>query len=72
MDSQYAANVCTVLAPGIEYIWRHGAAYIQVLYSVESNQKREKLRQDSGDAKRRYRKERHQVGALQEGVLENM
>ena len=40
MDSQYAVNVCTVLAPGMEYIWRHGAADIQVPSPVGSNHKR--------------------------------
>ena len=28
--SQYAANVCTVIAQGMDYIWRHGAADIQI------------------------------------------
>ena len=30
LDSKYAANVCTVIAPGMDYIWRHGAADIQI------------------------------------------
>ena len=25
LDSQYAANVCTMIAPGMYCIWRHGA-----------------------------------------------
>ena len=34
LDAQYAANVCTVIAPGMDYIWRHGAADIQMLAPV--------------------------------------
>ena len=30
MDAQYAVNVCAVIAPGMEYIWRHGAEEIQM------------------------------------------
>ena len=30
LDAQYAANVCTVIAPGMDYIWRHGAEDIQM------------------------------------------
>ena len=26
MDEKYAADICTVLAPGMEYICRHGAS----------------------------------------------
>ena len=37
MDTQYAENVCTVLTLGMDYIWRHGAANIQVPSPVESN-----------------------------------
>ena len=48
MDSQYAVNVCTVLAPGMEYIWRHGAADIQGPSPLGSNHKRERRHQDSG------------------------
>ena len=25
LDAQYAANVCTVIVPGMEYVWRHSA-----------------------------------------------
>ena len=38
---QYAENVCTVLSPGMDYIWRNGAAEIQVLSPVGSKRKRE-------------------------------
>ena len=37
LDSQYAANVCTVIAPGMDYIWRHGAADIHMPDPVGSN-----------------------------------
>ena len=30
LDAQYAANLCSVIAPGMYYIWRHGAADIQM------------------------------------------
>ena len=30
LDSQYASNVCTLIATGMDYIWRHGAAYILI------------------------------------------
>ena len=36
LDSQYASNVCTVIAPHMDYIWRHGAAYIQMSAPVGS------------------------------------
>ena len=36
LDSLYAANVCTVIAPGMDYIWRHGAADIQMPATVGS------------------------------------
>ena len=39
LDVQYAANVCTSIAPGMDYIWRHGAADIQIPAPVGSNQK---------------------------------
>ena len=29
LDAQYAANACTVIALGMDYIWRHGEADIQ-------------------------------------------
>ena len=30
LDSRYAANVCTVIETGMDFIWRHGAADIQM------------------------------------------
>ena len=42
MNAQYAANVCTVLATGMDYIWRHGAEDIQVPSPIGSKLKREK------------------------------
>ena len=36
MDSQYAANVCTVLAPGTYYIWRNYAVDLQMPATVGS------------------------------------
>ena len=39
LDSQYAANVCTVISPGMDYIWRHGAADIQMPDPVGSKLK---------------------------------
>ena len=69
MDAQYASNVCTVLAPGMDYILRHGAADIQVPYPIGSKRKRENLRQDIGDSERLYLKARRQVGSSQGGVL---
>ena len=72
MDAQYEVNVCTVIAPGIDYIWRHGAAYIQMLYPVGSKRKIDNLQQNRGYSKRRDEEARHLVGVLQGGVLENM
>ena len=46
--SQYVENICTVLALGMDYIRRHGAADIQVLSPVGSNCKRENLQQVRG------------------------
>ena len=63
MDAHYAENVCTVLAPGVDYIWRHGAADIQVPYPIGRKHTRENLQQESGYAKQRYGKARHQLGA---------
>ena len=40
-DSQYAANVCTVIALGMDYIWRHVAADIQMPVPVGSKRKME-------------------------------
>ena len=39
--TQYAENVCTFMAPGMDYIRRRGAADIQVPYPVESKGNRE-------------------------------
>ena len=39
LDAQYAANVCTLIAPGMDYIWRDGAADIQMLAPVVRNNK---------------------------------
>ena len=39
LDAQYAANVCTVIAPGMDYIWRHGAAEINIPDPVGSKRK---------------------------------
>ena len=39
LDSQYAANVCTVIAPGMDYIWRYGASDIQMSALVGSKRK---------------------------------
>ena len=36
LDSKYVANVCTVIAPGMDYIWRHGASDIQMPAPVGS------------------------------------
>ena len=41
LDAQYAANVCTVLALGMYYIWRHGSEEIQVPSTVGNKRKRE-------------------------------
>ena len=41
LDAQYAANVCTVIAPGMEYFWRHGAADIHMPAPVVSKCKME-------------------------------
>ena len=43
LDAQYVENVCTVLEQGMDYTWRHGAAYIQVLSPLGNNHKRENL-----------------------------
>ena len=39
LDAQYAVNICTVIAPGMDYIWRHGAAGIQMPAPVGSKRK---------------------------------
>ena len=72
MDSQYAANVCTVIAPGMDYIWMHGAEDIQIPDPVGSKCNMDNLQQNSGDAKRRYEEARHLIGASQGEVSENM
>ena len=41
LDAQYAENVCTVLAPDIYYIWKHGAADINMPSPVVIKLKRE-------------------------------
>ena len=40
MDSQYAVIVCTVIAPGMDYILSHGAVDIQVPYPIGSKHNR--------------------------------
>ena len=39
--TQYTANVCTVLAPGMDYIWRHGESDIQVTSPVWNKSNKE-------------------------------
>ena len=39
LDAQYAANVCTLIAPGTDYIWRHVAAENHMLDPVGSKRK---------------------------------
>ena len=39
LDAKYAANVCKVIAPGVYYIWRHGAADIQIPAPLVSKHK---------------------------------
>ena len=41
LDAQYASNVCTVIAPGRDYIWRYGTADIQMPAPVGSKLKME-------------------------------
>ena len=41
LDSQYEANVCTVIALGMEYIWRHSAEDIQMTDPVGIKRKRD-------------------------------
>ena len=64
MGSHYVENVCTVLAPGMEYIWRYGAADIQILSTVGSKINKVVWQQDIGGAKLSYGMEVHQVGEL--------
>ena len=40
-DAQYAENICTVMAPGMDYIWRHGAADIHMSDPLGSKNKRD-------------------------------
>ena len=72
MDSKYAANVCTVIALGMDYIWRHGTAEIKISAPVGSNLKMDNQQQNSGEAKRCYGEARHLIGASQGGVSEDM
>ena len=39
LDEKYASNVYTVIAPGLDYIWRHGVADIQITAPVGSKRK---------------------------------
>ena len=41
LDAKYAANVCKLIAPGVDYIWRHGAADIQMPAPLGSKHKME-------------------------------
>ena len=41
LDSQYEANVCTVMSLGMEYIWRHSAEDIQMTDPVGIKRKRD-------------------------------
>ena len=41
MYAKYAANICTVLAPEMNHIWRHGTTDIRVMYPVGIKLKRE-------------------------------
>ena len=50
-----------------DYIWRHGAAEIQMPYPVGSKRKMDNRQQKSGYAKRHYEDARHLVGASQWG-----
>ena len=67
LDLQYTANVCRAIALGLDCICRHGAVDIQMPDPVGSKHKRDNLRQNSGHAKRRYLKSRHQLEVLQGG-----
>ena len=40
IDATYAEQVCRVLAPGMDYIWRNGASDIHVPSHVGSGSKR--------------------------------
>ena len=74
MNAYYVENVCTVIAPGMEYIWENGAADIQVPSPLGDKSKREGRHQDSGVFKRHYgsqvTKWEHHIGECQE-ILDN-
>ena len=72
LDAQYVENVCTVLALGMYYIWRHREEDILVLYSVGSKRKIDNWQQVRGGAKRQYGKARHEVEASHRGVSGNV
>ena len=56
----------------MDYIWRHGAADIQIPAPVVSKRKMDNWQQNSGGTKRRYGDTRHLIGVSQGGVSENM
>ena len=60
------------MAPGMVYIWKHGASDIHMPAPVETKRKMENWRKKSGYAKRCHEEARYQVGASQGGVSENM
>ena len=72
LDAQYAANICTVIAPGTDNIWRHVAAENHMLDPVGIKRKMDNCQKNSGDAKIRYEEARHLLGASQGRVSENM
>ena len=51
LDSEYAANVCTVIAPGMDFIWSNGEADIQMPAPIGSKCNMHNLQQNSGDEK---------------------
>ena len=63
IDAKYAANVCTVLASGMDYIWSHSASDILMLSPVGRKRKREGLHMDRGGVRQNYGMAGHQVGA---------
>ena len=65
-------NVCTVLAPGMDFIWRHKAEDIQVLSPVGSKHNIDNWQHFRGGAKQRYGKASHQVEASHGGVSGNL
>ena len=72
LDWQYAANLFTFIALGMDYILTHGAADIQIPDPVRIKRKMDKWQQNSVDARRRHGEARHIIGALQRGVSKNM